>query len=199
MADRVECEICHATFKDENGLTQHKQAKHPVEEKPAKVNTKKIKNYAIAIIIIGLIAIGMAWLVYSTYQGVNSCKTAPVTEVNIGGHTNLAMHIHASLNILIDGQKQTVPANVGILPGVMRPMHTHSTDNEIHIEGPCKREFKLGEFFQIWGREFSSQCIFDKCTDEGTLTMKVNGVANSDFENYVIKDHDNIVVEYEGN
>lgn len=195
MAERIECGICHMTFKDENGLMQHKQAKHPVVVKP-KIDTKKIGNWIIAIVIIGLVIVGVVWLGYSTFKGINSCKTDPAETINIGGHTNLALHNHAILNIIIDGEKQIIPGNIGILPGIMRPVHTHGLDNELHLEGPCQRDFTLHDFFAIWGRQFNSQCIFDKCTGEGTLSMKVNGEDNKEFENYIIKDDDDIVIEY---
>lgn len=196
MAEKVECDICHMTFKDEHGLMQHKQAKHPVEEKTPSVNMRKMRNWLIFIVIVGFIIFGIGWVVFSTVEGINYCKTARVTEIEIGGHTNLALHHHAKLEIIIGGERQTIPANIGILPGIMRPIHTHSADNEIHLEGPCQREFKLGEFFEIWGKKFSSNGIFDKDSNSGTLTMLVNGIENNEFENYIIKDGDDIVIEF---
>lgn len=199
MAEKVKCETCNQTFKDENGLAQHKSAKHaPTENKP-QVNTKRIKNWAIFIVIISLILILIIWLIYSTFKAVNYCKVAPAEEIDIGGHSNLALHIHSILHIIIDDKEQIIPANIGILPNIMRPLHTHAADNEIHIEGPCARDFKLGEFFKIWGKQFSSQCIFDKCTSEGKLTMTVNGIPTTDFENHILKDHDEIIIEYNKN
>lgn len=198
MSERLECEICHMTFKDEQGLMQHKQAKHPVEEKP-RINTRKVRNWAIFIVIIALIAAGLTWVIASTYKGINYCKTAPASEINIGAHTNLALHHHADLEIIIDGVKQTIPTNIGVLPGIMRPIHTHDASGEIHLEGPCQRDFKLGEFFEIWGKEFSSEKIFDKNVDSGVLTMKANNAKNNEFENYVIKDSDEIVIEFKSN
>ncbi len=196
MAEKVTCDICNLTFKDENGLAQHKEAKHPVEKKST-INTKKIRNWTIFILITGIVLFFLIWLVSSTVKGINYCKDAPVTEINIGGHTNLALHHHVKLNIFIDGVKQIIPANIGILSNIMRPLHTHDTDNEIHMEGPCKRDFKLGDFFAIWGKTFNSQCILDKCTtDGGVLTMKVNGIDNNDFDNYILKDEDSIIIDY---
>ena len=199
MAEKVKCEVCGVMFKDEHGLAQHKSAKHPVVESGVKFNSKKIRNWTIFIVIVGFVIFGIVWLIYSTYSAINYCKVAPVTEVDIGGHTNLALHIHSKLIIIIDGKQQIIPANIGILPGIMRPIHTHATDNEIHIEGPCQRDFTIGEFFQIWNKPFSSECIIDKCTDSGILTMTVNGVLNTEFENYYMKDGDDIIIEYKSN
>lgn len=199
MAEKVRCEICDRTFKDAAGLKQHNAAKHASassEKKSVNVDTKKIKNWAIFIVVIGIVAGFVVWSVMGAISESRSCKTAPVTEIDIGGHTNLKLHIHANLKILIDGKEQLVPTNVGISQGVMRPLHTHDTNGEIHMEGPCARDFTLGEFFQIWGREFSSQCIFDKCTNVGELKFFVNGVPNNEFENYVLRDGDAVRIEF---
>ena len=196
MAEKSRCEICGMEFKNEEGLAQHKAAKHPVIEKKQSINSRKIRNWTVFIIIIGLVIFFIGWLISSTINGINYCKIAPVTEIDIGGHTNLALHNHADLEMIIDGKAQIIPANIGILPGVMRPIHTHDAGGELHMEGPCKRDFKLGDFFAIWGKKFNSQCIFDKCTDSGALKMTVNGFDNKEFENYILKDDDDIVIEY---
>ena len=61
-----------------------------------------------------------------------------------------------------------------------------------------KDETKLGNFFRIWGKEFSSTQIFDKINGaEGTLKMTLNGQKSKDFENYLMKDGDNIEIRYE--
>ncbi len=197
MGDKARCEICDRTFKDAEGLAQHNAAKHAIkhnEEK--KVDSKKVRNWVIFIFIVGIIGVFIVWTVMGAISESRACKTASVTEINIGGHTNLKLHIHANLRILIDNEEQFIPPNIGITTGIMRPLHTHEPDGKIHIEGICPREFKLGEFFKVWGKEFNSQCIFDKCSDNGELKMIVNGRVNNEFDNYVMKDEDNILIEY---
>lgn len=197
MGEKVRCEICDRIFKDQDGLAQHKTAKHnEVAGVKKEKNFKKIRNWAIFICIIGLIIAAIIWVVSSTISGINYCKTAPVTEINIVSHSNVKLHIHSHLHIFIDGEEQIIPANIGIAPNFMRPLHTHDLDNEIHMEGPCPRDFRIEEFFYVWGKEFNSQCIFDKCTDKGELKMSVNGIDNKEFENYVMKDGDDIVIDY---
>ena len=196
MSEKVRCEICDRTFKDADGLAQHNSAKHQVAVKKTNQNSKKLKNWIIFILIIGGIIGLVIWSISGAIVESNSCKTAPVTEINIGSHQNLKLHIHSELRILIDGEEQFIPANIGVLPSILRPLHTHDASGEIHMEGPCQRDFKLGEFFQIWGREFNSKCIFDKCTDKGELKMFVNGLSNDKFENYIMKDDDSILIQY---
>ena len=196
MAEKARCEACDKTFKDIDGLVQHNAVKHTTGEKKRNTHVKKIRNWIIFIALIGVIIGFVAWIVGGAISESRSCKTDPATEINIGGHTNLKLHIHADLRILIDGEEQFIPANIGVSPGVMRPIHTHDSSGELHIEGPCARDFTLGDFFSIFGREFSRQCIFDKCVDNGSLKFVVDGRENFGFENYVMRDGDNLLIEY---
>ena len=191
------CEICNREFKDGDGLSQHNVAKHPTPvNTQSTLNAKKIKNWTIGLVILGVI-VGLVWFGFNSLTGENKeCKTAPVNEINIGSHTNLKLHIHSNLKILIDGVEQQIPPNIGVSSGILRPLHTHDEPGKIHIEGQCAREFTLGEFFSVWGKTFNSSCIFDKCTDSGELKFFVNGKENSDFEKVILRDDQEIVIEY---
>lgn len=192
MAEKVRCEICDRTFKDAGGLSQHNAAVHSGEV--IKQSNKKVKGWIIFVLAIIVIVALVAWAIGSGIKSAGACKIDPVTEINIGGHKNIILHEHAELEIIINGIKEIIPANIGISTGIMRPLHTHDATGEIHMEGPCARDFKLGEFFDVLGRELNNKCIFDNCN--GSLTMKVNGQENNEFENYVMNDGDNIVIEY---
>lgn len=111
------------------------------------------------------------------------------------------LHWHANLSIKILGEKQDIPAGIGLERLPHKPMHTHDRDSVIHMEfaGLVKKEdIKLSQFFKIWGEIFSKDCIFDKCSGaEGQLRMLVNGQLNSEFENYIMKDEDKIEIIFE--
>ncbi len=189
------CEICNRIFGTKEALAMHNAAKHSgqkSEEKIQKTNYKKIRNLAIFLLILGLVM----WGIYALMTSPNSYDNLPASEINIGSHQNIALHIHSDLKILIDGQENLIPANIGVSTGIMRPLHTHDSTGEIHIEGPYKRDFRIGEFFQIWGMTFNSTCIFENCTDKGELKMLVNGQENSQFDNYVMRDNDEIRIEF---
>ena len=144
-----------------------------------------------------LLVVVFVVLVVNKYLNDNSLgREKPAEEINIGGHTNLALHIHSELEIYINGVKQIIPANIGVSNLYMRPVHTHDISGEIHIEGPCKRDFVLGDFFKIWGKEFNSQCIFEYCKDNGSMSVFVNGIENNEFENIVLRDHQEIRIDY---
>ncbi|MBI4089249.1 MAG: hypothetical protein HY424_00920 [Candidatus Levybacteria bacterium] len=125
-------------------------------------------------------------------------KAVPESEVV----TRNGLHWHPKLSIYIKGKKQEIPPNVGI-GAVEQSIHTHEDNKEgiIHMEMQgvvAKDETRLGNFFRIWGKQFNSNCIFDKCNGpEGTVKMTVNGKDNNDFDNYKMRDGDNIEIKYE--
>ncbi|MEK7186272.1 MAG: hypothetical protein AAB675_02830 [Patescibacteria group bacterium] len=113
------------------------------------------------------------------------------------------LHWHPKLAIYIKGQQQEIPPNIGI-GAVHQKIHTHdedARDGVIHMEMSgvvTKDDTKLGNFFRIWVEDFNSTQIFDKINSpKGTVSMTVNGKKNSDFENYMMKDGDNIEISYE--
>ena len=122
-----------------------------------------------------------------------------------------SMHWHPRLTIKINGDAVPIPTNIGItigrvadksLSGMrMSPTHTHESDGTIHLENLNPRSkpetLTLGYFFYVWDKPFNSTCIFEYCTSKGTLTMSVNGQENREFQNYLMHDKDEIVIEYD--
>lgn len=205
MAGELKCNICNRDFASADALSMHNAAKHGIthaahsgkEKKP--LNYKKFRNWGIFIAVIALIIAG----VYALMANSVDCGTAPISEINIGGHTNFAMHIHPNLKIKILGVEETMPNGIGVEGSIMRPIHTHDSSGKLHLESPCIRNFKLKEFFELWGRNFNSTCIFEFCTNStNSMKVTVNGkeissVEDYNIEDYVMKDLDDIVIEYE--
>lgn len=149
------------------------------------------------IIIGGLVAtiIGVIWV--AILLSDNSTQPTPNKDLVASS----GLHWHPQLTITIDGKKQEIPANIGIAGSIHKELHTHETDGIIHMEMAglvTKDETRLGDFFKIWGKGFSRDQIFDKKNgEEGTVKMFVNGQDNYNFENYEMKDGDNIEIRYE--
>lgn len=121
-----------------------------------------------------------------------------ILEVNLRTHTNLALHIHPNLEIEILGERQTIPVNIGISEKGMRVIHTHDSSGELHIESPSQHLFYLDNFFTIWGQQYSSECIRNRCNDEVyKWSIFVNGVEQDDFENIPLFDNDRIRMVYD--
>lgn len=87
-------------------------------------------------------------------------------------------HIHAHLDVLVDGKPVPVPANIGIDTArrAISPLHTHDDSGVIHVESPVKRAFSLGEFFTEWGVSLSSDNIGGlRAVDGKSVRAYVNG------------------------
>lgn len=130
-----------------------------------------------------------------------STSTSSVPPADIIAQNGL--HWHPKLTITLKGQKQELPANIG-LGAVHQKIHTHDTDAKdgvVHIEAQgvvTKDDTKLGNFFRVWGKDFNSTQILDKKNgEEGTVKMMVNGKENTEFQNYMMKDGDKIEIRYE--
>jgi len=136
---------------------------------------------------IALIVI-FGFIFFSTSDG--NITSATVIE----GIPNGPIHWHPILKIIIDGKSIEIPDGVG----GHQPIHTHDNTGTLHMESnrPTATTVVLGYFFKVWDKKFSKDCIFDYCTDKGTLKMTVNGKENTDFENYFMREGDNIVIEY---
>ena len=160
----------------------------------------KIKPIYIAIIVIVAVFIVFILLFKSPSQSNNT-----------SGVPQQPVHWHPKLKIIIKGEEQFIPPNIGISIGNnmdnqisgmrMSPTHTHESDGTIHLENnrPWQKPetLTLGYFFKVWGKNFNSSCIFEYCNNEnGTLTMTVNGKPNFEFEKYVMRDKDKIIIEY---
>ncbi len=78
-----------------------------------------------------------------------------------------AYHVHAHLNIRIDGRLFLPPADVGILPICLYWLHTHQGQGVIHIEAPTELAFTLGQFFDVWGETLSSTQVLDAAVGPG--------------------------------
>lgn len=205
----VRCESCDQEFGHESSLEQHRQAKHSSGSsiKPSGGSKGgKLKYGLLALVIVVVVGGFFAFTNQSQGGGSNGdflVQNAPVDISYALAEFNSKnqLHWHPELIIRIDGQVQTIPANIG-LGAVHQPVHTHEANNILHWEvfppkKPTEQNMKLGYFFQIWNKKFNSQCILDYCSD-GTKSVKftVNGEPNTDFENYLVHDGDKIEIEY---
>ena len=108
------------------------------------------------------------------------------------------IHIHAHLDVSVDGQPVVVPAGIGLSSQGISPLHTHNASGVIHIESPVNRAYTLGEFFTEWDVSLSSDNIGGLRAGDGkTLRVFVNGTRVTGNPAAVIFNaHDEIAVIY---
>lgn len=167
---------------------------------------KRILIAAAAVIALGAITAGVIY--------ANKPKTNPAqTPVSSDIVSKDGIHWHPKVSIYIKGQKQEIPADIGIGKQYasskwydsmmsMTDFHTHDNSGTLHwevMDGPVTRDHvTLKAFFDVWGEPFSSTQILDaKNGPDGTVNMTVNGQPNTQFENYQVKDKDDIVIRFE--
>ncbi len=101
---------------------------------------------------------------------------------------NFTHHVHAHLDVFVNGDPVVVPAAIGINtddPGVktfkspdgstgygrielcdkpcISPLHTHSTDGILHTESASSVPNRLGQFFTEWGVRLDPSCVGGYC------------------------------------
>jgi hypothetical protein len=111
----------------------------------------------------------------------------------------LTNHVHAHLDVFIDGKPIVIPSGIGIATddeGVRRfdepdgtvsyggielcnqpcisPLHTHHATGILHTESPDPKPNTLGAFFTEWGVPLSDTCVGDPCAP-GPVAVYVNG------------------------
>src|SRR5881396_684683 len=111
------------------------------------------------------------------------------------------LHIHQHLDLYVNGTKQVVPAQIGILTSphvVFSPLHTHDTSGIIHVESTTVRSFTLGEFFDVWGVRFTPTCVGGYCNQgDETLRVYVDGQPATGNPTWLkLFAHEEIVVTY---
>jgi hypothetical protein len=108
----------------------------------------------------------------------------------------LEYHVHAHLDVFVNGAPVVVPAGIGIDitdPGVttgpgpsyggitecehpcISPLHTHDTTGVLHTESQVDHPNTLGEFFTEWGVALNDGCVGGYCEPDAAIQVFVNG------------------------
>ena len=132
--------------------------------------------------LLGLLAVLVAMLLVASYM-YRAYGFYTISEETI--------HWHAHLIIKRGGKAEVIPPSVGLLGDSTHPanLHTHVDDNVIHMEipGPVRAmDVMLGRFFEVWQKDFGRPDV-----------LIVNGLAKTDFERYIMRDHDELELIYE--
>ncbi len=122
---------------------------------------------------------------------------------------NSNFHIHAQLDILINGEQVVIPKGVGNNVGAdSGKIHTHDFSNLLHIHpGPRATFVTLDEIFDTWLNDTvngnpnavlsATNILGNQADATHVIRMYVNGVLSTDFEAHKIHDGDKIVISYD--
>jgi len=131
----------------------------------------------------------------------------------------LFFHVHAHLDVFIDGKATVVPAGIGIggdpnarvgtqngqtVAGLVggscdkpciSPLHTHDESGVLHVENDKDRQINLGQLFTEWGVRFTTDCVGGYCAPDKPHTAYVNGQPFSgDASTIVLKNLEEIAI-----
>ena len=99
----------------------------------------------------------------------------------------LAYHVHAHVQVYVNGQPRQLPGGIGLVQAVAQQspsgpfygasqcyywLHTHTYDGVVHIESPTQRIYTLGNFFDEWGQPLSGTQV---AGSKGRVTAFLNG------------------------
>lgn len=156
-----------------------------IEAKEATAREQRFKKIglhgAIGALIVAAIG-GFVWYV---------ATRPPIPESDIVSRNGF--HWHSELAIYVKGEKQNIPANIGI-GAIHQPIHTHDDSNQgiVHMEFQglvLKQDITLGRFFKNWDKDMRSF--------GANMKMLVNGKENIEYENYIMRDKDKIELRFE--
>ena len=107
------------------------------------------------------------------------------------------LHIHAHLDVFVNGRRVRVPAGIGIGDGFISPLHTHDASGIVHVESPTVRRFTLGQFLGVWGVRFRGHCLGGYCAGSNrVLRVYASGRAVARPSLLPLKRHEEIVVAF---
>lgn len=132
---------------------------------------------------------------------------------------SLTFHVHAHLDVFVNGTPVVVPAGIGINtddPGVKKfpeadgstsyggiqgcakpcisPLHTHDISGILHTESATPRPNTLGQFFVEWGVRLDQSCVATFCRPTPTA-IYIDGVAyRGDRRAIQLTDHREIAI-----
>jgi len=114
---------------------------------------------------------------------------------------NNYVEFHPYLSIFINGQPQTIPANIGVnldkSGNVISflPVHTRENTGKLEVDSPFVRYFHLQDFFDSWGQPFDSTHILGYHTSpDHPLHMTVGAQPRTDYGSFVLHDGQDIVI-----
>jgi hypothetical protein len=168
---------------------------------------KPVKSFKLTNKLITLIGVGVLVAIITgigIYYAIAPHTSLPAVSTIDGIECNpmeqAVFHIHAHLDIIINGVYFLVPSQIGIPSNCFYWLHTHDESGIIHIEAPMHRVFTLGQFFDIWGKKLSNDQIFNYVANANNpLNVYINGTKVSDGTNYrdiKLHAHDEIAIVY---
>lgn len=89
--------------------------------------------------------------------------------------------IKATLELIVDGEKAEIPANIGFTGDCKKTLYTLTNDGVIYAEWEEEYPFEIGHFLWMWNFPLREM-------DQSKSTIFVNGEESSQFISHPLKD-----------
>lgn len=97
--------------------------------------------------------------------------------------------ISATLELIVDGKKADIPANIGFEEGCQRSLYTITNDGVIYAEWQEEYPFEIGHFLWTW--DFPLRDM-----DQSKSRIYVNGILSNEFIHTPLVDGNNYRAEF---
>ena len=97
--------------------------------------------------------------------------------------------IKVTLDLIVDGEKADIPANIGISENCKKTMYTLTDDGTIYAEWEEEFPFEIGHFWWMW--DFPLRDM-----DQSKSSVSVNGQISERFINQPLRDGDHFIAEF---
>ena len=147
----------------------------------------KYQNWVIGAVVLVMVVV----FIGPKLKGGSNGTASTVNVANLPcllPNVQLALHWHPELKILVDGEAEEIPADLGLEGSCRRPIHTHDTTGIIHVEAQVARDYLLGEFFGLWDKTIEREGY--------DVVMTVDEKPSLELGNLVMKDGQKIVLNY---
>lgn len=135
-----------------------------------------------AIIVIVIVVAGALAL-------MNTNPAAPSIDGIECATEQTTYHIHAHLDVIVNGTQRYVPADIGITSNCLYWLHTHDTSGIIHVETPGQTGFTIGQFLDVWNSTMGN-------APGAPTAAYVNGAPVSDYRSITITPYEEIALVY---
>jgi len=168
------------------------------EERQRAARRKRITIF-ITVGAAALAVAGLIYLVVAQGQAPANAAYPAVDNISCQSTEQGGTHVHAHVTIYVNGQKSSIPANVGIAPdgSCLYWLHTHDDTGVLHIEAPAGVSATFGNFLDIWGRRFQQLGYPSQFSNTAGWQVYVNGKPFSgDYRSIPLQSHTLITLAY---
>ena len=151
----------------------------------------KNRNKLITIGVVAAIVAGVAYFLHESDNTVDA-NYAAIDGIPCETQEYTTFHIHAHLDVFVNGQHITVPQYIGIMDNTcLYWLHTHDSSGIMHIESPQQTDFSVAQFIDIWEKTSTG------APPSGEPIIFVNGQeVSTNMAGTILHAHDEIAIVY---